>query len=156
MGTDCADCGHRTCDDSCASSHDDDCDDGGPGAEYSLCAAGTDCTDCSSLSTCDDSCASSYDGECDDGGMHSEYSVCSLGTDCADCTLSAFNFLRAETKMAKQQQRQPQQQLASRSSTAAQFALGGVVSLGLVAFVLARRRAPAEAPAQEPTSQAML
>ena len=32
----------------CIHSHDMDCDDGGYGSEYSLCAFGTDCGDCGS------------------------------------------------------------------------------------------------------------
>ena len=35
------------CDDSCRYGNDGDCDDGGPGAEFTNCATGTDCTDCS-------------------------------------------------------------------------------------------------------------
>jgi hypothetical protein len=34
------------CDDMCGAASDGDCDDGGPGAEYSSCQIGTDCTDC--------------------------------------------------------------------------------------------------------------
>lgn len=34
------------CMETCAHSSDGDCDDGGAGAEYSLCTLGTDCTDC--------------------------------------------------------------------------------------------------------------
>ncbi len=34
------------CDDSCSWAADGTCDDGGPGAETSACAYGTDCTDC--------------------------------------------------------------------------------------------------------------
>ena len=33
-------------DESCSYASDDACDDGGPGSEYSVCALGTDCTDC--------------------------------------------------------------------------------------------------------------
>jgi len=36
------------CGETCSSSSDGDCDDGGFGAEYSNCAYGTDCTDCGS------------------------------------------------------------------------------------------------------------
>ena len=68
-GTDCADCGPRgaacvyppptplpppsppiptgcLCIDDCNYASDADCDDGGPGAEYAICAIGRDCTDC--------------------------------------------------------------------------------------------------------------
>ena len=34
------------CNDSCEYHHDGSCDDGGPGAEYTLCSRGTDCADC--------------------------------------------------------------------------------------------------------------
>lgn len=34
------------CTDSCGYAGDGDCDDGGPGSDYSLCEYGTDCTDC--------------------------------------------------------------------------------------------------------------
>lgn len=67
MGTDCADCGPRsesgpggvppsdfpgdypgggTCDDSCPWAYDGECDDGGPGAMWSVCPLGSDCSDC--------------------------------------------------------------------------------------------------------------
>lgn len=65
LGFDCLDCGdsERTgppsppplCEDSCSYSYgrssidayrDGECDDGGPGSEYSYCDPGTDCTDC--------------------------------------------------------------------------------------------------------------
>ena len=39
------------CDDTCVYANDLDCDDGGPGAEYSRCASGTDCSDCGDRST---------------------------------------------------------------------------------------------------------
>lgn len=34
------------CTNRCASAHDDECDDGGPGSLYDVCALGTDCADC--------------------------------------------------------------------------------------------------------------
>ncbi len=34
------------CTDSCRWAHDDECDDGGPGADFNVCAYGTDCADC--------------------------------------------------------------------------------------------------------------
>ena len=40
-----ASCG---CSEGCGWSSDNDCDDGGPGAEYSLCSLGSDCQDCGS------------------------------------------------------------------------------------------------------------
>jgi hypothetical protein len=60
-GTDCTDCGPRVplapppsvappstplCTETCVWASDADCDDGGPGAEFTSCALGTDCTDC--------------------------------------------------------------------------------------------------------------
>lgn len=62
-GTDCGDCGARDdadehyaepepsggqCTNTCTYANDGDCDDGGPGADYSLCDYGTDCGDCGS------------------------------------------------------------------------------------------------------------
>ena len=35
------------CDNTCRYDNDGDCDDGGPGSEYSYCDSGTDCQDCS-------------------------------------------------------------------------------------------------------------
>jgi hypothetical protein len=37
----------QTCDNTCAQASDGDCDDGGIGSEFAMCAAGTDCADCS-------------------------------------------------------------------------------------------------------------
>ena len=36
----------ETCTDTCRFDNDDECDDGGPGAQFSECDLGTDCTDC--------------------------------------------------------------------------------------------------------------
>jgi len=36
------------CSNTCVFRHDGDCDDGGPGSEYSVCSYGTDCIDCGS------------------------------------------------------------------------------------------------------------
>ena len=36
------------CTNTCSSANDGECDDGGPGAEYAVCALGTDCADCGS------------------------------------------------------------------------------------------------------------
>ena len=138
LGTDCTDCGPRfscsssppppppprpptpgeqlppdttCCTNTCNYADDNECDDGGLGAEYSACTLGTDCADCgpraapcTSVSSpppplassyasygvqdgclCGNTCNSAGDGDCDDGGSGSEYSVCTLGTDCADC-----------------------------------------------------------------------
>jgi len=72
LGTDCNDCGRRYepspppstgttpppapsppptstgggCSETCNYASDNDCDDGGPGSDYSSCTLGTDCTDC--------------------------------------------------------------------------------------------------------------
>merc|ERR1712185_661728 len=80
------------------------CSDGGPGAEGSDCALGTDCTDCGPRvmpppsppsppappmlpggSQCLDTCNWASDGVCEDGGPGAEWSDCALGTDCTDC-----------------------------------------------------------------------
>lgn len=43
-----ADTGRSTCTNTCRWKYDGDCDDGGPGAEYSGCSFGSDCYDCGS------------------------------------------------------------------------------------------------------------
>lgn len=40
-----------TCNDQCMYKGDDDCDDGGPGSEYSICQSGSDCSDCGPRAT---------------------------------------------------------------------------------------------------------
>ena len=102
LGTDCNDCGPRgagaaaqvaptgdtICTNTCGSSNDSECDDGGPNSLYSICSYGSDCADCGArpaTAGCSNTCASSNDNECDDGGPGSMYSICGLGTDCADC-----------------------------------------------------------------------
>ncbi len=89
--------GGSMCTNTCNSANDGECDDGGPGAQYSVCSLGTDCGDCgprnggaaagggSTGGQCTNTCNSANDGECDDGGPGAQYSVCALGTDCADC-----------------------------------------------------------------------
>jgi hypothetical protein len=138
-GTDCVDCGERTtvlaadpppsprppppspsppfvgtCSNACNYASDGDCDDGSPGAEYSICSLNTDCADCGTGSAaaggtlppppvpsppppsrpplspggsalCGNACSYAFDNDCDDGGSGSEYSMCELGTDCDDC-----------------------------------------------------------------------
>ena len=135
-GTDCTDCGDRLvsetvvatmapldavsssasaalCENTCRYASDRECDDGGPGAEYSsLCNLGTDCEDCGprgspgtaitatlsppspsppppftapAAAGCSDTCNWSSDGDCDDGGSGAEYYECYSGTDCGDC-----------------------------------------------------------------------
>ena len=67
--------------------------DGGESSEYSMCAHGTDCSDCGVrrvrsnylASQCGDECAYALDGSCDDGGPGSKYSICDAGQDCGDC-----------------------------------------------------------------------
>jgi len=38
--------GNMICTDTCSYAGDGECDDGGPGSAYDVCAYGTDCTDC--------------------------------------------------------------------------------------------------------------
>ena len=75
------------CTNTCATSNDGECDDGGPGSLYSICDLGSDCNDCGARggALCTNTCSTSNDSECDDGGPGSLYSICSLGTDCNDC-----------------------------------------------------------------------
>ena len=76
------------CTNTCATSNDNECDDGGPNSLYSICGLGTDCNDCGPRTvgqTCTDTCETAHDGECDDGGPNSLYSICEYGSDCADC-----------------------------------------------------------------------
>jgi hypothetical protein len=99
--------GGSLCNDTCVYSDDGLCEDGGPSSVISLCALGTDCTDCGTRSgtggygtggtsiiigtggtgtggvsgapLCSDTCAWSDDGACDD------LSLCEYGSDCSDC-----------------------------------------------------------------------
>ena len=67
---------------------DGDCDDGGDGAEYSICPLGSDCRDCGAravVGVCGGNCTFGSDGDCDDGGDGAEYAACDIGTDCFDC-----------------------------------------------------------------------
>jgi len=79
------------CGETCNYASDGDCDDGGPGAEFSACQRGSDCTDCGYRFPqppveCDNTCGTSAsNGLCQDGGAGSEYSTCMYGTDCDDC-----------------------------------------------------------------------
>ena len=81
------------CNNTCRYRFDGECDDGGPGSDYSLCTLGSDTADCGSRcgSTyvpavqCYNTCLWAFDGECDDGGVGSDYNLCPRGTDCADC-----------------------------------------------------------------------
>ena len=47
----------ETCDNTCRYAFDVDCDDGGPGSDWSLCDYGTDCRDCCSKVQSRDECA---------------------------------------------------------------------------------------------------
>jgi len=84
------------CTNTCRWHNDVDCDDGGPGYDYSLCDLGSDCADCGERHGaesedpppppgCTNTCRYSYDVDCDDGGPGYDYSLCDLGSDCADC-----------------------------------------------------------------------
>jgi hypothetical protein len=74
------------CSESCASSGDGVCDDGGADSDSSDCVLGTDCEDCGIRGAlCADTCDSADDGQCDDGGPGSDTNDCNLGTDCIDC-----------------------------------------------------------------------
>eukprot|EP00966_Prymnesium_polylepis_P128239 2965964-Prymnesium_polylepis.1 len=86
------------CSETCSYASDGYCDDGGPGAAYSSCAVGTDCTDCgrrsggppsaappTSAGGCSETCTYASDGMCDDGGPGAAYASCATGTDCTDC-----------------------------------------------------------------------
>jgi hypothetical protein len=105
-GSDCNDCGYAAqqsyqgggyqqqtggCYDSCQHARDGECDDGRPGAHTSLCAYGTDCTDCQGGGvyyqggSCINTCRYANDGECDDGRPGAHTSACAYGTDCNDC-----------------------------------------------------------------------
>jgi len=74
------------CFEACRYAGDGECDDGGPGREFALCAYGSDCGDCGARATlCANSCSYHFDGDCDDGGLFSAYTLCHFGSDCGDC-----------------------------------------------------------------------
>ena len=102
------------CGETCNYSNDNDCDDGGAGAEFNICLLGTDCVDCGPRDPtpprppplpagfpraprmprpppppfgngCFENCYYSSDNDCDDGGPGAEYGFCDLGSDCHDC-----------------------------------------------------------------------
>ncbi|HJL18008.1 MAG TPA: hypothetical protein RMH99_20250 [Sandaracinaceae bacterium LLY-WYZ-13_1] len=94
------------CTDTCRWATDGACDDGGAGAAYSVCALGTDCSDCGPRDgspapepttdetdeaephpggSCTDTCVYAGDGDCDDGGPGADYALCAYGSDCTDC-----------------------------------------------------------------------
>ena len=84
---------HSACNNDCSqrlfTASDGDCDDGGDGAEYSICPLGSDCQDCGERVTpglCISNCTGfGSDGDCDDGGEGSEFAICAIGHDCFDC-----------------------------------------------------------------------
>ena len=70
------------CEESCEYSMDGECDDGGPGSLFSVCALGTDCTDCGPRDpdvVCMDTCDVN---ECGDGGCGRSCGSCELGESC--------------------------------------------------------------------------
>jgi len=91
--------GRRLETDSCGSSTDGDCDDGGPGSEYSICTTGTDCTDCG-RANCDQTVTSSSgsdsctgrngNGVCEDG-IGGSPANCPYCTDYSDCGARTTN-----------------------------------------------------------------
>jgi len=121
-GTDCSDCGGPPggggtggdggsggnggtaavgCNDRCASAMNGICEDGTDPLAPALCAAGTDCTDCTRSGTgggggssggggtgasCTDSCITALNGMCEDGSRDPSLATCRVGTDCTDCT----------------------------------------------------------------------
>ena len=102
------------CSNTCNYASDGECDDGGPGAEYGICAYGTECEDCGprifsppappplkvplpsppptppTVPGCLNTCNYASDGDCDDGGPGAEYGVCAYGTECEDCGPRSF------------------------------------------------------------------
>jgi hypothetical protein len=99
-----------TCTNTCGTAFDGECDDGGLGSEYDICALGTDCADCGArggeadadlfagcggseaeadeeVEVCENTCRFAYDGECDEdrGGPGATRPLCPLGSDCRDC-----------------------------------------------------------------------
>lgn len=103
------------CSDACQYARDGECDDGGAGSAYAVCAFGSDCSDCGArdpadagnaaepppraipvepegdipravpVQGCEDTCQYAFDGECDDGGPGAHTSACVYGSDCGDC-----------------------------------------------------------------------
>lgn len=91
--------GSGGCTNSCGYAYDGECDDGGPGADYSLCALGTDCADCGSRGTGGggggggDTCVSVTQSGCsftscitDDQSCYYLYG--SQQFNCGDCTVA--------------------------------------------------------------------
>jgi hypothetical protein len=83
----------QLCSDSCQYAGDGECDDGGPGAAYDVCAYGTDCADCGPRDpigpgcTCDTGASCQAGCVCDpDCGGQPIGSPCSCGPDVAYCS----------------------------------------------------------------------
>ncbi len=109
------DCDGSLCQNDCPFAFDGECDDGGVGAVFDVCAFGSDCSDCgprgelqviscqesadcaqgefcaastllcTPFISCSNNCMYAFDGECDDGGVGSLSGVCTFGEDCSDC-----------------------------------------------------------------------
>lgn len=88
------------CSNSCAYAYDGECDDGGPGAAYSVCALGTDCADCGTRGSGggggggEDTCASETQSGCSFTSCFTDDSTCyylygSQRFDCGDCTVAS-------------------------------------------------------------------
>jgi len=74
---------HQDCTDRCPYSGDNECDDGGPGAQFGWCLPGSDCKDCGVR--CLNTCVFANNGVCEDGELGSSSALCMAGTDCDDC-----------------------------------------------------------------------
>ncbi len=70
--------GGQLCSNTCGFANDGECDDCGPGSEYSVCGLGTDCGDCGPRNSTD-SCVSG-------GGSSSSTSSCSCSCSCSRCS----------------------------------------------------------------------
>jgi hypothetical protein len=113
------------CDNTCSHASDGDCDDGGPGSEYNLCTAGTDCTDCSTT-----------DDDYDDAGSGS-YDVSNASLVAASLVGAKKAALAAKEAAA-----------ASRAGVPSMTVIGGLVAVvgGVAAVAALRRRRSADTP----------
>lgn len=95
------------CLDTCPTSRNGLCEDGGLTAVAATCDLGSDCTDCSPRmyehSVCDNSCSSGAgqsNGVCEDGGPQANGDgVCKWGTDCDDCGAHPIVTLRTGVRV---------------------------------------------------------
>ncbi len=71
------------CLNTCAFAFDSDCDDCGPGSDYSFCDIGTDCADCGPR-TSTDSCVS--DSDPGSGGSSGGSTTCRCNCSCSGCS----------------------------------------------------------------------